>query len=32
MGIPARARPVKIDSMRWMVQVNQTFFVHQLIS
>lgn len=31
MWIPARARPVKMDSSRWMVQVNQTFFVHTLM-
>lgn len=31
MGIPARSRPVKLDSTRWMVQVNQVFFVHTLM-
>jgi hypothetical protein len=32
MAIPARSRPVKLDGSRWMVQVNQTFFIHTLIS
>lgn len=31
-SIPARARPLKIGYERWMTQINQTFFIHTLIS
>lgn len=30
--IVARARPLKLDSNRWMIQVNQVFFIHELIT